>query len=42
MLEKFEPEGCHTNKGMGIGSVTIGSESALEGTVLEVAIVKRQ
>ncbi|KAF2832494.1 hypothetical protein CC86DRAFT_90332 [Ophiobolus disseminans] len=42
VLDKWEPEGCHTNQGMGIGSITVGSESPLKGTVFEVAIVKRQ
>lgn len=39
MLEKWEPEGCHTTRGFGIGNITAGGESSLAGTVFKVEIV---
>ncbi|KAH7082617.1 hypothetical protein BKA63DRAFT_529659 [Paraphoma chrysanthemicola] len=39
MLEKWEPEGCHTNKGFGVGKITVGGEDTLKDTVFEVTIV---
>ncbi|KAF3007608.1 hypothetical protein E8E13_007916 [Curvularia kusanoi] len=39
MLEKMEPEGCHTQQGFGIGNITVGGDSSLAGTVFQVKIV---
>ncbi|KAF2022776.1 hypothetical protein EK21DRAFT_119403 [Setomelanomma holmii] len=39
MLGTWEPEDCHTDKGFGIGNITVGGESSLKGTVFEVTIV---
>lgn len=42
MLEKWEPEGCHTQQGFGIGNITVGGDSSLAGTVFKVEIVAEQ
>lgn len=42
MLQKTEPEGCHTQQGFGIGNVTIGGNSSLSGTVFKVEIIAEQ
>jgi hypothetical protein len=39
MLQKMEPEGCHTQKGFGIGNITVGGDSRLTGTVFKVEIM---
>jgi hypothetical protein len=39
MLEKWVPEGCHTNNGFHIGNITVGGETTLKDTVFEVTIV---
>jgi hypothetical protein len=39
MLNTWEPEGCHGSKGSGIGSMVVGGDSSLKGTVFEVSIV---
>ena len=39
MLEKGEPEGCHTQQGFGVGSITVSGDSSLAGTVFKVDIV---
>jgi hypothetical protein len=39
MLQKMEPEGCHTQKGFGIGNITVGGDSRLAGTMFKVEIV---
>ena len=39
MLQNMEPEGSHTQKGFGIGNITVGGDSRLEGTVFKVEIV---
>jgi len=41
MLDKWEPEGCHNNKGMSVGSLVVGGESSLKGANFKVEIVKR-
>ncbi|KAF3031756.1 hypothetical protein E8E11_000782 [Didymella keratinophila] len=42
MLQKWEPQGCHTQAGFGIGNITVGGESSLAGTVFKVEIVAEQ
>ncbi|KAF3041364.1 hypothetical protein E8E12_008402 [Didymella heteroderae] len=42
MLEKWEPEGCHTQQGFGIGNITVGGDSSLAGTVFKVEIVSEK
>ncbi|UPX20152.1 uncharacterized protein EKO05_0010394 [Ascochyta rabiei] len=42
MLEKWEPEGCHTQQGFGVGNITVGGQSSLAGTVFKVEIVAEQ
>jgi hypothetical protein len=42
MLEKWEPEGCHSQEGFGIGNITVGGESSLAGTVFKIEIVAEQ
>lgn len=39
MLQNMEPEGCHTQKGFGIGNITVGGDSRLAETVFKVEIV---
>jgi hypothetical protein len=39
MLEKWKPEGCHTNRGFGIGKVKVGGEDTLKDAVFEVTFV---
>jgi hypothetical protein len=39
MLEKWEPEGCHTNRGFGIGKVKVGGKDSLKDAEFEVTIV---
>ncbi|KAL1597601.1 hypothetical protein SLS59_007298 [Nothophoma quercina] len=42
MLENWEPEGCHSQRGFGIGNITVGGDSSLAGTVFKVEIVAEQ
>lgn len=42
MLQESEPAGCHTSQGFGIGSITVGGDTSLAGTVLKVEIVAEQ
>lgn len=39
MLQNMEPEGCHTQKGFGIGNITVGGDSRLAETIFKVEIV---
>jgi hypothetical protein len=39
MLEKWVPEGCHTENGFHIGNITVGGETTLKDTVFDVTIV---
>jgi hypothetical protein len=39
MLEKWVPEGCHTENGFHTGNITVGGETTLKDTVFEVTIV---
>jgi hypothetical protein len=42
LLQKYEPEGCHRQEGFGIGSLTVGGDSSLAGTVFTTEIVKAE
>ena len=42
MLERWEPDGCHTERGFGIGNITVGGVSSLAGTFFKVEIVAEQ
>ncbi|KAJ4991598.1 hypothetical protein SVAN01_02979 [Stagonosporopsis vannaccii] len=42
MLQEVEPEGCHTSQGFGIGSITVGGDTSLAGTMFKVEIVAEQ
>jgi hypothetical protein len=39
LLMRWEPEGCYTSKGSGIGNVKVGGEGSLKDAVFEVTIV---
>ncbi|KAH6621883.1 hypothetical protein C7974DRAFT_456645 [Boeremia exigua] len=39
MLQNPAPEGCHTEQGFGVGSITVGGDSSLAGTVFKTEIV---
>jgi hypothetical protein len=42
LLNSGEPQGCHTDGASGVGSITVGGDSSLKGTVFEVEIVEEQ
>ncbi|KAH8723464.1 hypothetical protein GQ44DRAFT_728740 [Phaeosphaeriaceae sp. PMI808] len=42
MLGKWDPDGCHTNKGYGVGNMTVGDDgSTLKDSVFEVKFVPK-
>ncbi|KAJ8109516.1 hypothetical protein OPT61_g7403 [Boeremia exigua] len=42
MLQQSEPAGCHTEQGFGVGSITVGGDSSLAGTVFTVEIIPEE
>ncbi|EOA88006.1 uncharacterized protein SETTUDRAFT_168789 [Exserohilum turcica Et28A] len=41
LLQKQGPDGCYSAVGSGVGSITVGGDSTLAGTVFKVSIVAR-
>jgi len=42
ILNGSEPAGCHGDAGSGAGSITVGGDGSLKGTMFEVSTVQVQ